>query len=99
MTTSSDPESVAEESRAARADPSTAIYPRRFSTAPRGARDPYLSDAATLKLAQFFEAKGISAIKQEERSEQWYEDWLSYQAENRIYASVLTSKQFSTLGA
>lgn len=47
---------------------------------------------------RFFENKGLAALKREEQREQWYEDWLSYQAEHCIYASVLSPRQFSSFG-
>ncbi len=85
------------------------ISPRGFSGSPTPdaneahiahvAHDPYLDDPATLKLAQFFRAKGLAALKKEDRDEQWYADWLAYQAEHRIYASVLSPERFSTLGS
>src|SRR5437773_2743002 len=76
-----------------------AIYPRGFSGArPPEAPDVYLNDPATRKLAEFFQSKGLAALKQEDRREQWYEDWLAYQREHRIYASVLSPRHYSTLG-
>jgi acyl-CoA dehydrogenase len=75
-----------------------AVYPRSFYVAePTVAQDEYLADLAILKLAQFFQAKGLAAIKQEDQREQWYEDWIAYQAEHRIYASVLAPGQFDVL--
>ncbi len=50
------------------------------------------------KLVEFFEKKGLAALRGEERREQWYADWLAYQAEHRLYASVLSPKGFSSLG-
>src|SRR6185369_4715537 len=48
------------------------VYPRVFSNGrPTGAADVYLRDPSTLKLVQFFHAKGLLALKQEDRSEQW----------------------------
>ena len=77
-----------------------AIVPRGFSDArPSEGQDEYLHDPATLKLAEFFRSKGLAALKQEDRGEQWYADWLAWQAEHRIYASVLSHRQYSTLGS
>jgi acyl-CoA dehydrogenase len=74
-------------------------FPRTFSTAPAtGAVDLFLDDPSTRKLVEFFEAKGLAALKQEDREERWYDDWLTYQAKHRIYASVLSPKAFSSLG-
>ena len=76
-----------------------AAFPLRFSTdSPTGAARTYLNDPPTKKLAEFFCGKGLSAIKDEDRNEAWYEDWLAYQAEHRLYAAVLSPKQFSSLG-
>src|SRR4051794_11055288 len=59
---------------------------------------PYLRDPAARKLAEFFERKGLASLKQEDKSEQWYADWLSYQNEHQLYASVLSPKQYSSAG-
>jgi acyl-CoA dehydrogenase len=76
-----------------------AVYPQAFSTAhPTGAAAEYLADAPALKLAEFFEAKGLPALKEEDRREQWYDDWLAYQREHRLYATLLAPQQFSSLG-
>ncbi|MGD0390295.1 MAG: acyl-CoA dehydrogenase family protein [Tepidisphaeraceae bacterium] len=76
-----------------------AIYPLAFSDKRQsGATDVYLSDPSIKKLAEFFEAKGLAAIKAEDRGEQWCEDWIAYQAEHRLYASVLSPQSYSTLG-
>jgi acyl-CoA dehydrogenase len=48
---------------------------------------------------EFFEAKGLGALKDEDQREQWYEDWVSYQAEHRLYAGLLSPERYSTLGA
>ena len=65
-------------------------YPLRFSAAPSSrAADTYLADPLTRKIVEFFERKGVPTIKEEDRIEHWYEDWLTFQAENRIYASLL----------
>jgi acyl-CoA dehydrogenase len=52
----------------------------------------------TQKLADFFERKGLPAIKAEDRMEQWYQDWLDYQASHQLYAKLLSPRQFSKLG-
>src|SRR5258708_2181428 len=75
------------------------LYPLGFATAePRVGAEAYLSHASARKLAEFFERKGLSALKDEDQREQWYEDWLAYQAEHRLYASVLSPKAQSSLG-
>lgn len=77
-----------------------AACPLAFSAArpPSAAAGVYLGDPAVRKLVAFFEAKGLAALKDEDRREQWYEDWLAYQAGHRLYAAVLAPKQYSTLG-
>jgi hypothetical protein len=42
---------------------------------------------------EFFELKGLPAIKDEDRSEKWYEDWIAYQAKHQLYAGLLTPHQ------
>lgn len=75
------------------------IYPQVFSGARKtGAADVYLAEPATAKLAQFFETKGLAALKAEDFREQWYEDWLAYQATHRLYATVLSPRQYSAFG-
>ncbi|MHC4107893.1 MAG: acyl-CoA dehydrogenase family protein [Planctomycetota bacterium] len=99
MTTPNNAASADEQSAAASAARHDAIYPRAFSSMRRAAADDlYLNDPSTLKLVQFFEGKTLAAIKQEDQREQWYEDWLAYQAEHRLYASVLSPGRYSTLG-
>jgi acyl-CoA dehydrogenase len=76
-----------------------AIYPLIFSARGRSnAAEIYLTDPSARKLAEFFEKKGLQAVKDEDRREQWYGDWIDYQAEHRLYASVLSPKSYSTLG-
>jgi acyl-CoA dehydrogenase len=76
-----------------------AIYPQSFSVAgSTGGADVYTEDSGVRKLIAFFEAKGILALKEEDRREAWYEDWLAYQAENRLYASLLSPKEFAPGG-
>ncbi|CAN5345507.1 acyl-CoA dehydrogenase family protein [soil metagenome] len=55
-------------------------------------------DPAIRKLSEFFQAKGLAALKREDRGERWYDDWLAYQAQHRIYASVLSPAKYSSLG-
>lgn len=78
-----------------------AIYPQVFSTDGTGSSpgaDVYLSEPNAARLAHFFQAKGVGAIKEEDFSEKWYDDWLAYQAAHRLYASVLPPKEFSATG-
>jgi acyl-CoA dehydrogenase len=83
-----------------RAASESSIYPLAFSSQNRsGGAEAYLRDPATLKLLEFFESKGLEALKDEDRREQWYEDWLAHQARHGLYAAVLSPRQFSTRGA
>ncbi len=61
--------------------------------------DEYLKYPQIRKLIAFFEAKGLAAIKEEDRREQWYGDWLKYQSAEGLYASVLSPARFSSRGA
>jgi len=70
------------------------IYPQIFSAAQRStAAKVYFANSPTQKLAEFFEAKGLLALKQEDQREQWCADWLSYQATHGLYAAVLKPQQ------
>ena len=84
--------------RADRSAISDAIYPLMFSGASRSGAVAHFNDPSTSKLVEFFHGKGLAALKQEDQREEWYEDWLAYQAEHRIYASVLSPAGFSSLG-
>jgi acyl-CoA dehydrogenase len=77
-----------------------AIYPQTFSLAHQADTPAafYLRDPATRKLVEFFEAKGLAALKDEDRREAWYADWVAYQAGHRLYASVLSPREFSSSG-
>jgi acyl-CoA dehydrogenase len=77
-----------------------AIFPQLFLGPQQSpAAQIYLSNAITQKLLQFFQEKGLTALKDEDRREQWYDDWLAYQAKHRLYAQLLSPKAYSTLGA
>jgi acyl-CoA dehydrogenase len=58
----------------------------------------YVNHPAVERLVEFFESKGVVALKEEDRQETWYEDWIAYQAKHRIYASVLSPRELSSLG-
>jgi len=49
-------------------------------------------------MAEFFQAKGLAALKQEDRQEEWYPDWIAYQASHGLYAGLLSSAAYSTRG-
>ena len=65
---------------------------------PHLAEDAYLRDPSIQKLLEFFETKGLATLKEEDAREQWYDDWIDYQARHQLYASVLSPGKFSTLG-
>lgn len=83
-------------------DPATvqdAIYPQVFcGPRPSDGADVYLRDPLIERLVEFFERKGLSALKEEDQREQWYEDWLAYQSNHQIYARLLAPREFSRLG-
>src|SRR5687768_13486839 len=49
-------------------------------------------------LAAFFDGKGLAALKEEDRQETWYGDWIAYQAQHGLYACVMSPKAYSTRG-
>jgi acyl-CoA dehydrogenase len=74
--------------------PRVSIYPQKFSAAGRsGAAEVYLANPSTRKLADFFDAKGLPALKEEDQRQQWYDDWLTYQTTHQLYCSVLPAAQ------
>ena len=77
-----------------------AAYPQPFFSTPQaGSSSGYDSDPSVQKLIRFFTDKGLAALKDEDAREAWYADWLAYQAAHRLYASVLSSKRYSGIGA
>src|SRR5437868_8458527 len=58
----------------------------------------YLQDSSLRLLVEFFRNKGLEALKQEDRQEDWYQDWIDYQAKHGIYASLLSPQQYSSRG-
>lgn len=58
----------------------------------------YEKDPAFLALFRFFQEKGLAQLKKEDREEVFYDDWLAYQAEHGIYASLLSTAKYSTRG-
>jgi len=75
------------------------IYPQVFSTQSNPQmRQVYLNDPAACKLVDFFVNKGLRAIKEEDQCQAFYDDWIEYQAKHRLYASVLSPKDYSALG-
>src|SRR5437667_2949558 len=75
------------------------IYPLSFSASSPGAGAAvYLAEPGVQKVAAFFTSKGLAALKEEDRAEGWYADWIEYQAKHGLYAGVLSPKACSTRG-
>lgn len=75
-----------------------AVYPQVFSEAGRSAgADVYLREPLAGGLVDFFENKGLPAVKEEDRQESWYEDWIAFQAANQLYARLLSPRAYSGL--
>jgi acyl-CoA dehydrogenase len=49
-------------------------------------------------MVEFFRAKGLAALKHEDQREEWYRDWIDFQAGHGLYASLLSPRQYSTRG-
>lgn len=62
-----------------------------------GASD-YLSDSAIRLLVEYFAAKGLHALKREDRAENWYPDWIDYQGRHGLYAGLLSPARYSSRG-
>jgi acyl-CoA dehydrogenase len=78
---------------------SDALYPLSFDvSAPMAGAEEYLQDSSLRLLIAFFQNKGLEALKQEDRQEDWYQDWIDYQAKHGLYASLLSPKQHSRRG-
>jgi acyl-CoA dehydrogenase len=57
-----------------------------------------LKDPPTERLVEFFESKGLEPLKDEDRREEWYADWIEYQKTHALYASVLSPEEYSARG-
>jgi len=81
---------------------SEAVRPLSFdSPSPahlEGGASEYFQDPSVRLLVEFFQGKGLEALKREDRQEEWYADWLDYQARHGIYASLLSPRQYSSRG-
>ena len=75
---------------------SQAIYPLAFNHG--SVENPYMDDPAVRTLIDFFEQKGMAALKDEDRLEQWYSDWIEYQSKHGLYATMLSPEQYSSRG-
>lgn len=49
---------------------------------------------AMLKTMEFFEHKGLQSIREDDKQFRWQEDWIKYQKENDIFATMLTCKGY-----
>ena len=49
---------------------------------------------AMLKTIEFFESKGLQSIREDEKKYVWQEDWLKYQKEHQIFATMLTAQGY-----
>jgi acyl-CoA dehydrogenase len=76
---------------------SEAISPLSFD-APSPGTSEYLRDPSVRLLVEFFQAKGLEALKREDRQEEWYQDWIDYQAKHGIYAGLLSPRRYSSRG-
>jgi len=72
------------------------IYPNAFLRGDRA--EIYLRDPAVCTLLEFFQTKGIAKLKEEDRTEQWYDDWITFQHQHRLYADVLSPARYSNHG-
>jgi acyl-CoA dehydrogenase len=68
------------------------------ATVPTSGTSEYLRDPFLALLAAFFQTKGVATLKNEDRQEGWYQDWIDYQAKHGLYASLLSPKQYSSRG-
>ena len=48
-----------------------------------------------LKTIDFFETKGLKKIKEDDQSMVWYEDFLNFIKEEKIFADLLTPEKYS----
>ncbi|MCI0461392.1 MAG: acyl-CoA/acyl-ACP dehydrogenase, partial [Gemmataceae bacterium] len=75
------------------------LYPLSFDvSSPAAGASEYLQDPCVRLLVDFFQNKGLGALKQEDRQEDWYQDWIDYQAKHGIYASLLSPRRYSSRG-
>jgi acyl-CoA dehydrogenase len=76
-----------------------AVRPLSFDApSPSEGASEYLQDPSVRLLIDFFQTKGLEALKREDRQEDWYQDWIDYQARHGIYAGLLSPRQYSSRG-
>jgi acyl-CoA dehydrogenase len=75
------------------------LYPQVFDAlfAASGTTD-YLADPHLRLMVDFFQAKGLAQLKQEDQRDEWYQDWIDYQAAHGIYASLLSPTSYTSRG-
>lgn len=67
------------------------VSPQIFSASQlSAAASVYLAEPCARRLFAFFQDKGLAALKDEDRREQWCEDWIAYQAAHRLYSQLLS---------
>lgn len=49
---------------------------------------------AMIKTIEFFEEKGLQSIREDHKLCRWQEDWIKYQKENKIFATMLTAEGY-----
>src|SRR6188474_3996778 len=77
-----------------------ALYPLSLDASPPAAGTAeYLQDDAIRLVVEFFREKGRAALAREDRNEEWYPDWIDYQAKHGLYAMLLSPQQYSTRGS
>ncbi len=78
---------------------SDALYPLSFdASSPTVGTSEYLLDPSVRLVVDFFQSKGLEALKREDRQESWYPDWIDYQAKHGLYAGLLSPKRYSSRG-
>ena len=77
---------------------SDALYPLSFElSSPAPGTLEYLQDPSVRLLVDYFRKKGLLALKEEDRREDWYPDWIDYQAKHQLYARLLSPRRYSSL--
>lgn len=75
------------------------MYPLSFENPlPDNGAAAYLADPYVRLLADFFQAKGLTALALEDCEEKWCQDWIDYQARHGLYAGLLSPRAYSGRG-
>jgi len=76
-----------------------AVYPLRLDPSARADDWPkYTKEPPFRLLIDFFHRKGLATLKLEDQQQTWYQDWVDYQTEHKLYASVLSPRAYSSVG-